>query len=230
MRISESNMTKTSGAAPETFTPALGQRWLTPLYDLAIAMLTRERVWRKLLLRQINPRAGDRILDVGCGTGSLATMIARAAPQAAVLGIDPDPVVLQLARKKASADALPIRFIKGFLSQEALTELAPLTKITSSLVLHQVPLEEKRRILMLMRQVLDAGGEVHIADYGEQRSPLSRWLFRHTVQSLDGIVNTQPNADGILPILMREAGFAHVEELHSIETPTGSISIYRCAV
>jgi hypothetical protein len=48
------------------------------------------------------------------------------------------------------------------------------------------------------------------------------------VQNLDGFENTQPNADGILPVLMREAGFARVEELHCIGTPTGSISIYRC--
>lgn len=213
---------------PDSFTPALGQPWLTPLYDLAIAALTRERVWRKLLVRQINAAPGDRVLDVGCGTGTLATMIARAAPKAAIFGIDPDPVVLQTARKKAAAAGASIRFAQGFLTEEALAEMAPLTKITSSLVLHQVPREEKRRILALMRNALGVGGELHLADYGEQRTSLSRFLFRRTVQSLDGFANTQPNADGILPVFMREVGFSRVEEPHCVATPTGSISIYRC--
>lgn len=214
--------------APDEFTPALGQSWLTPLYDIAIAALTREKVWRSILLQQIDPMSSDRILDVGCGTGTLAIMIAQRALKATVIGIDPDPVVLERARTKAAAGGATIRFLRGFLTEEALAELRPLTKVTSSLVLHQVPVPEKKRILALMREALGAGGELHIADYGEQRSRLSRWLFRHTVQSLDGFEDTQPNADGILPIQMREVGFARVEELHCISTPTGSISIYRC--
>lgn len=214
---------------PASFTPALGQHWLTPVYDLAVTALTRERVWRKLLVRQINAQAGDRILDVGCGTGTLATMISRAAPKAAIFGIDPDPVVLERAREKAAAaGVVSVRFLQGFLSEETLAELTPLTKITSSLVFHQVPFGEKRRILDLMRRALGKGGELHVADYGEQRTSLSRWLFRRTVQIFDGVGDTQPNADGILPVLMREVGFARVEELHCVGTPTGSISIYRC--
>ncbi|MEQ1863952.1 MAG: class I SAM-dependent methyltransferase [Micropepsaceae bacterium] len=218
----------TDSPTPDSFTPALGQPWLTPLYDLAIAALTRESVWRKLLVRQINATPGDRILDVGCGTGSLAAMIARVAPNAAIFGIDPDPAVLEQARKKAAAAGVSVQFVQGFLSEAALSGLTPLTKITSSLVFHQVPLGEKRRILDLMRGALAKGGELHVADYGEQRTPLSRWLFRRTVQSLDGFENTQPNADGILPVLMREVGFSRVEELHCIGAPTGSISLYRC--
>ncbi|MFN9162111.1 MAG: class I SAM-dependent methyltransferase [Alphaproteobacteria bacterium] len=221
-------MVPIDNTTPDSFTPALGQPWLTPVYDLAIAAVTRERVWRGLLVRQIDATPGDRILDVGCGTGTLAMMIARGAPKAALLGIDPDSVVLQRARKKTAAAGVPIRFVQGFLTEEALAEVAPLTKITSSLVLHQVPREEKRRILSLMHGALGMRGELHIADYGEQRTPLSRFLFQRTVQSLDGFENTQPNADGILPVLMREVGFGRVEEPHRIATPTGSISIYRC--
>jgi ubiquinone/menaquinone biosynthesis C-methylase UbiE len=214
-------------STPASFTPALGKDYLTPIYDLAIALLTRERLWRGLLVHQIAPGPGDRILDVGCGTGTLAIMLAREAPRAAVMGIDPDPAVLQRARAKAAAAGVSISFAEGFLGEEALARLQPLSKITSSLVFHQVPLTEKQRMLALMRNGLVKGGALHIADYGEQRTRLSRWLFRHTVQSLDGIEDTQPNADGILPVLMRDVGFAQVEETHRVGTPTGIISIYR---
>lgn len=214
-------------STPASFTPALGKDSLTPLYDLAIALLTRERLWRGLLVRQIAPSPGDRILDVGCGTGTLAVMLARKTPGAAVTGIDPDPAVLQRARAKAAAASVSIAFVEGFLGEEGLAPLKPLSKITSSLVLHQVPLSEKRRMLALMRNGLIKGGTLHIADYGEQKTGLSRWLFRHTVQSLDGIKDTQPNADGILPVLMRDVGFDQVEEMQRVGTPTGVISIYR---
>jgi hypothetical protein len=72
---------------------------------------------------------------------------------------------------------------------------------------------------------LRAGGELHIADYGAQSSPLMRFAFRQ-VQTLDGFQNTQPNADGVLPELMAEAGFVDIKENVVIPTPTGSISLY----
>lgn len=156
-------------------------------------------------------------------------MLARRAPEARFTGIDPDPEVLARARLKAAQGGASIEFVQGFLSEDAVTRLGRFTKVVSSLVLHQVPLAEKLHILSLMRRALTEGGEVHIADYGAQSTPLIRWLFRRTVQSLDGRENTQPNADGVLPGLMREAGFRQVEERAKIPTPTGSISIYWCA-
>jgi ubiquinone/menaquinone biosynthesis C-methylase UbiE len=215
--------------AADTFTPALGQHWLTPLYDVAIRTLTRESVWRLALANQVDPRDGDGILDVGCGTGTFLTLLANRAPKAHLVGIDPDPEVLARARLKAAKAGASIEFVQGFLSEDVVTRLGPLTKVVSSLVLHQVPLAEKLRILSLMRRALADGGEAHIADYGAQTTPVMRWLFQRTVQSLDGRENTQPNADGVLPDLMREAGFRQVEERAKIPTPTGSISIYWCA-
>ncbi len=54
-----------------------------------------------------------------------------------------------------------------------------------------------------------------------------RLLFRLTVQTIDGIEDTQPNADGALPELLKLAGFADVLEIEVIPTLTGSISLYR---
>ena len=55
----------------KTYTPALGFRALTPLYDLAISGFTREGRWRPSLVRRVAPRPHERIVDVGCGTGTL---------------------------------------------------------------------------------------------------------------------------------------------------------------
>lgn len=211
-----------------TFTPAAGHQWLTPFYDFGVAALTREHRWRSALIAQVRPGAGDVIVDVGCGTGSLLVRLGQAAPSARLMGIDPDPAVLARARKKVAVAGLSVELHIGFARQAAeLLERWRPTKVLSSLVFHQVPMEEKVAALAAMYAALGAGGEVHIADYGLQRTPLMRALFRAIIQNLDGRVNTEPNARGVLPDLMREAGFRSVEETLVIPTPSGSLSLYR---
>lgn len=56
---------------------------------------------------------------------------------------------------------------------------------------------------------------------------LMRRLFRATVQNLDGVEDTQPQADGVLPELIRLAGFVDIAETRVIPTLTGSISLFR---
>jgi ubiquinone/menaquinone biosynthesis C-methylase UbiE len=209
------------------FVPALGRAELTADYDRVIAVMTRERRWRTALLDLIAPEAGDVILDVGAGTGSQAIAIKRRAPGARVIGLDPDPQVLALARDKAQAAGVDIEWVEG-LGDRAAQVLGHgiATKVVSSLVLHQCDLVVKEATLRAMAQVLRPGGRLAIADYGLQRTPLMKLLFRQ-VQALDGWERTGLNARGILPKLIAETGFALVEEVRVIPTPTGSISLYR---
>lgn len=208
-----------------SYTPALGVRALTPLYDAAIALLTRENVWRSAFIEAIALKDGESLLDVGCGTGTLAVRLAKTQPRADVHGIDPDPDVLDRARVKAARARVRVSFHEGFLDDSFLSGRAKFDVIASSLVLHQVPLAGKQEILLAMRRALKPGGRFFIADYGLQRTALMRRLFRATVQALDGVADTQPNADGVLPKLIEKAGFAHVNETKVTSTMTGSISI-----
>lgn len=209
------------------YTPALGLRVLTPFYDAAIAAFTRERSWRARLATEIAPQAGMRIVDIGCGTGTLTRALKRAAPGAEVIGVDPDAEVLAKARARAAAEGTAVDYVEGFFDEAFATARGPFTAITTSLVLHQVPLAGKAAILRAAFAALAPGGRLHIADYGIQSSPLMRFLFRNTVQRLDGIEDTEHNARGVLPALMQEAGFDPVEETVSFATPSGAITLFR---
>lgn len=208
------------------FVPALGRKSLTWAYDIVIALMTRESTWRRLLLSALKPQPGDVILDVGCGTATLAIMIKRQCPQARVIGLDPDPEVLRIARRKAIHAGVAIEFVEGGAHRirDAIPAGVP-NKVISSLVFHHLSLPNKRAAFEAILAVLRPGGALHVADYGFQRTWLMRVLFR-IVQHLDGFETTQPNADGVLPRLMAEADFDAVIETHVIPTPTGSISLY----
>lgn len=206
------------------YVPAAPQLWL---YDFLVAALTRESRWRQALVDQVQPTDKDSIADIGCGTGSLIALISRTARPAILIGIDPDPEILKRARRKTTAAGATVDLKLGYARDAAsLLEGRGINKIVSSLVFHQVPMAEKRSGLAAMRAALVANGELHVADYGLQRTALMRQLFR-IVQRADGYENTEPNARGVLPGLMRDAGFRDVEETAVIPTPTGSISLYR---
>lgn len=212
-------------SAAQQHTPPLGYHFLTPFYDGAIATLTRERVWRSELVRLINPVPDDFIVDVGSGTGSLALALRGAESEHSYLGIDPDEKAVSLARKKLLDFKKISEFNSGYLTERSLAYRNAPTKFVSSLVLHQVALAEKSRILETMFALLAPGGKVVIADYGQQNTRVSKALFRMTVQALDGVENTQPNANGIIPILIEAAGFEQVVNAKHVVTPTGTISI-----
>lgn len=211
----------------DDFVPALGHKSLTWAYDLAIALMTREATWRRLLVAAIAPRPEDTILDFGCGTGSLAILLKRQCPQARVIGLDPDPEVLRIAHHKAQQAGVTIELVEGDAGRiaDVVREGQP-NKIASSLVFHHLSLANKRRALGAIFDVLRSDGGLYIADYGLQRMWLMRRLFR-LVQHLDGFETTQPNADGVLPQLIAEAGFDGVVETRVVPTPTGSISLYQ---
>jgi ubiquinone/menaquinone biosynthesis C-methylase UbiE len=207
------------------YVPALGRPELTGLYDLVVSLATRERRWRAALLAALDPRDGETIVDIGCGTGSQAIAIKRARPGARMIGIDPDPAALAIAQAKAQRAGVRVEWVRGLGDQaDALVGRGLANAVISSLVLHQCDELVKGQILQAMARLARPGARVLIADYGRQRG-LMRLLFR-MVQAVDGFERTEFNAVGALPGLMRASGLTAVTELSRFATPTGSISLY----
>lgn len=203
-----------------SYTPPLGTGD-TADYDRAIRRWTREMRWRDAMIGLLAARPGETVIDVGCGTGSFAVMLKAAALGIRVIGIDPDEEALAIARAKGQAAGADIQWERGF-ARDIGSRAAD--AVTSSLMFHQVPMAEKRAGLAAMHAALRPGGRLVIADYGRQQG-LMRLLFRLTIQRLDGVTDTQPNADGVLPELVRAAGFDNVREAARIHTITGTIAL-----
>ena len=93
------------------YVPAAPQLWL---YDALVVLLARAPRWRRALLAQIAPREGDVIADVGCGTGTQLVKIGRCARGVTLIGIDPDPAVLQRARRKTARARIVVGLSRGY--------------------------------------------------------------------------------------------------------------------
>ena len=206
------------------FTPAAGHAALTPVYDVAVRLLTRERRWRKALIEQIAPRDGQAILDVGCGTGTLAIMLKCCAPGARILGLDPDPVVLARAAAKARRAGVEVEWHQGLALDS--TALGQFDHVVSTLVFHQVSPRGKVAGLQAMFDAAGPGGTVHLADYCRQPEWLMRQLFR-IIQALDGKTNTQANVDGAVETILAGLAGKDVAPRTVVRTPSGAISLFR---
>src|SRR5207245_4492683 len=157
----------------------------------------------------------------GCATGTLLALIGRNARPAVLIGIDPDQAILERARRKVGKVGARAEFQVGYARDAAaLLDGRRINKIVSSLVFHQVPMPEKRAGLAAMCAALVPGGELHVADYGLQRTALMRRLFRMGGAG-DGYEHTEPSARGVLPELMKEVGLRRGEETAVVPTPPG---------
>jgi ubiquinone/menaquinone biosynthesis C-methylase UbiE len=203
------------------YIPALSFRWLTPVYDPLLRWGMREEVFKQRLIQQANLRAGQRVLDLGCGTGTLTLMLKLSAPDADIVGLDGDKAVLSIAKSKASRAGLKIQWDHGMAFNLPYADRS-FDVVLSSLVVHHLSRPNKSRAFQEARRVLKPGGAFHIVDFGRPFSLVTR-LQSAVMRNLEEAAD---NYDGRILSILRAAGFESPREHNPMSTVIGPIWFY----
>ena len=168
-------------------------------YDLKLWLASRgrERAFRERQLDLARIATGEAVLDVGCGTGTLAIAAARrVGATGAVTGVDPSAELLARARKKARRAHVAVTL------ETAGGESLPFPDgsfdvVLSSLVFHHLSHAALRSSALEMRRVLKPGGRLLIVDIGgpqeEGRPTMHAPHGRHVPFDLDAVAARLPN-------------------------------------
>jgi len=154
-------------------------------YDfLAWALMRgRETIFREKLLDLARVRAGERILDVGCGTGTLA-MVAkrRVGPSGAVYGVDPSPEMIARAKKKAAQAELAVAFANEIIESLPFPD-AEFDAAFLTLMIHHLPQPVREKGIREIARTLKPAGRLLIAEIGQkQRQGFLAHLHRRDQQ------------------------------------------------
>lgn len=197
-------MHQTKKNAPHTAGRVLHRAWL---YDLLGSKMSKGR---DTLLELAAPDPDDAILDVGCGTGTLALAIA-ATGAADVTGIDASPEMIDMACRKAAKARSGVTF------QVAVIENLPFPNetfdlVTSSLMLHHLPTELKRAGIGEVRRVLKPGGRFVVMDFARESHSRAGHLL-----SILGRGRGPLTADALGAMLL-DAGFPRTQVIPTSHT------------
>ena len=207
--------------APSSYIPALSFRWLTPAYDPLLRLGMREAAFKLRLIARARIQPGERVLDLGCGTGTLALMIKGAVLEAAVTGIDGDPEVLSIARRKATRKGASVEWDEGLAFGLPYSD-GSFDVVVSSLVIHHLTGADKLRAFREVRRILRPGGAFHIVDFG----PPVGWLTRVQTSLIKHLEQSADNFEGRIVGMLEEAGFSGVAVTDPMRTIFGPVWFY----
>jgi demethylmenaquinone methyltransferase/2-methoxy-6-polyprenyl-1,4-benzoquinol methylase/phosphoethanolamine N-methyltransferase len=181
-------------------------RWWARFYDAASWLMSfgRAPAIRSMTVEMAGARPGEAVLDVGCGTGTLAIALkADAGASGEVTGIDASPEMIEQARRKAARAGVDAGFevapIEGLPFPDGRFDL-----VVSSFMLHHLPDGVKRAGLAEVRRVLKPGGRFLAVDFGGTS-------HSHLGHILSMLGHTHGASLDALAPAMEEAGFAEVE-------------------
>jgi ubiquinone/menaquinone biosynthesis C-methylase UbiE len=202
------------------YLPAAGRDAFLPFYDLLTALLGAGKVHRTLI-DQAELAAGQRVLEIGCGTGNLSVRAKRAQPGIELVGSDPDPRALARAQRKARR-LTGIRFERAYAQRLPYPD-ASFDRVLSALMLHHLDQETKTAAAAEIARVLRPGGRLHLVDFTGQGHGIHGALSRRVVKSGHVADNV---GDGI-PKLLGTAGLVCTEVTTYRHPVLGQVTYYR---
>jgi ubiquinone/menaquinone biosynthesis C-methylase UbiE len=156
-------------------------------------------------------KVGDRVLDVGCGSGRL-TLAAQGwvGENGEAFGIDPSPEMIEVARQNAKRAGSKAKFERGLAESLPFPD-GSFDVVLNRLMLHHLPEDLKQRGLAEMRRVLKPGGICLVVDFEPPKSGLLRLIVENHMTPMAHV-----DVRNYVPLLAA-AGFSEI-----VTGPTGS--------
>lgn len=199
-----------SGPVPETRGRTIP--WAS-LYDPLVWLLSlgRVRAFRRAMIEPVQINPGDRVLDVGCGTGDLALAAKKlAGPAGEVHGIDASPKMIAVAQRKAAKSGLGVAFQVGLIEDISFPD-DHFDVVLSTLMMHHLPDDLKRAGLAEIYRVTKPGGRILIVDMqSTSGGSLGQRLSDVMIHMHGGHIATQDNVKKLIP-LVGATGFTVLE-------------------
>jgi ubiquinone/menaquinone biosynthesis C-methylase UbiE len=188
-------------------------------YDVIAGLTGYGRGFYRAAARAIPIRPGMRLLDLGCGTGSLARALAdRLGEDGRVVGIDLAPKQLQRARDKLARTPISAGLLRAT-ARELPFGANAFDGIVSSLVFHALPDDVRARAIDEAHRVLRPGGFFALVDWSRPR-----WGYTAAVWGLTLLPEIGgPNWRGTYPEIFGGHGF-------ELETDVYLDSLNRCQI
>lgn len=187
---------------------------MTRCVDSLTRWVASEASLRAFLVERLGAAAGERVLELGCGTGSLAIAIAGGHPRCCVVAVDADRGAVDIAMAREPDG---VRWWPSFAHDLPFADAA-FDAVVCALLFHKLSNEEKRESLNETYRVLRPGGRLLLADWRRSRAP-----FRGG--SAPG-ARAARAADGV-PELIALAGFQDVSAVGHLAARLGTQAVYR---
>src|SRR5574338_1033956 len=146
------------------YIPALRFHRLTNSYDWLMDRLMHDTSTKRRLTRFVRLGETQKVIDVGCGTGTLAILLQQQFPSARIAAADIDPPTLRIAAEKCRKADLNVALVQCA-AQALPFATGSFDYAISCLLFHHLSLVTKRTTLLEIARILRPGGKCVLLDW-----------------------------------------------------------------